>query len=282
MSAFGEELRAIRLEAGLRQVDVCERLGGAVARSTLANIESGREPPSARVLALFAEHLPQWFERLKDLPRERSPRPVLTTTSESVKPVVDEALWRPGGAFDLESLSLCYVFQHSRSPSEIIEVRRVRARRNGAARYGLRLIKTGEGAFSVDSETLWGGNAQAVETTTVSGGKVVLHEVVFDRLLARGQRHEFATRTWIERDDDPGTAIILDLTIPTREISVHLCFLGPVRPKGYTVYGPLADESQVPEQPGSAPRTPMSDSGRVAAYFPDPQIGPVYGIAWEW
>lgn len=54
--AFGQRLRAARKEAGLSQVEFAEKLGYK-RNVSISNIESGRTPPSAPILAKTADIL---------------------------------------------------------------------------------------------------------------------------------------------------------------------------------------------------------------------------------
>ncbi|WP_121256250.1 helix-turn-helix domain-containing protein [Nocardioides ferulae] len=278
---YAAQLRALRTAAGLRQVDVCERLGGSIARSTLANLETGRESPSTRVRGLIADAFPEWRAALDAAyASDRASTAPAPGGALDVEPAAGSQLL--GGPFVVESLILSYLFHDSRSPSEIIEARRVRARRNGADSYGLKMMHTESAAFSATSEPLWGGHLETTEHVHGAGRTVFVRRFVFDRRLRRGQSHDFALRTRIDTDPEPGTAVAFDLTIPAEQVTVQLGFRGSERPRGWSAFGPLVDNAQVPEHPGDAPRSSLPASGQVSAYFRNPELGTVYGIAWEW
>lgn len=54
MEDFGAALRGLRKKRGLRQADLAAALDHQFARSTLANVEAGREAPSRRVWEAFS------------------------------------------------------------------------------------------------------------------------------------------------------------------------------------------------------------------------------------
>ena len=60
----------------------------------------------------------------------------------------------------IEDLTITYVFQESKSPSEIIQVRRVRATRAGVTSYVLGLKRTDDRSFETETNVLWGGHLE--------------------------------------------------------------------------------------------------------------------------
>lgn len=49
----------------MRQQDLVDALDRVIARSTLANVEVGRENPSARLWAAINDKLPEWVPQLE-------------------------------------------------------------------------------------------------------------------------------------------------------------------------------------------------------------------------
>lgn len=184
MSEFGQQLRNLRLAKGWRQRDLVDQLGGTFARSTLANVESGREAPSSRLWVALQERLPAWTEHLAPYAPARSAerRSLTSTTTPALL----------GGPYLVESLRFVYIFRDSKSPEEIIEVRRVRATASAADGYGLKLSHTGRAGFRVDEEALWGGDLVDRDHYDSQNKTMYLRRMEFGRRLRRGQTHEFA------------------------------------------------------------------------------------------
>ena len=275
---FGALLRRLRKQAEWRQLDLADHLG--LGRSTIANLESGRERPGATVWQAIQERLPDWAHELERAYGEarRAPVNAPTKASKRDQPFVPFK----GGPFTIESVKYVYLFEESRSPGEILEVRRVRAAEQGADCYGLLLTHTGSTGFQVDQQALWGGSLHDSTHETEEGRTLLWRRFDFDRRLRIGQRHEFALRTWVEQDPDPQTNIGFDLSIPAREVSIHLGFHGSVRPKRAWAYGPLTDaEADDPPAEGRK-KLRVAPDGSVVARFRKPEVGPTYGLVWEW
>lgn len=186
-----------------------------------------------------------------------------------------------GGPFIIESIAYVYLFEHSRSPSEIIESRRVKATQSDASSFGLRLRHTRTPGFVIEEQPLWGGQLTYRELIDEAGQTAYLRTFEFDRRLRRGQRHEFATRTFVERDPDPQTEVSFSLTIPANQVSIHLGFHGTTQVNDAWSYGPIADPNDVPTSRTHRNRLPIN-SNTASVYFRRPQIGSHYGIAWSW
>ena len=270
---FGETLKALRVGEGMRQADVAMVLG--MARSTLANVETGRWAPSERLWVALCEGMPHWVDQL--IPAYEAAR-----TSVQVRRA-DGDVDNPflGGPFDLLSVSYAYLFEESRSPHEIVEVRRVRARKSGAKAYGLRLAHTSTPGFLIDQQALWGGAITRSVHASDTDGTVQWTKVDFGKSLRAGQRHEFAIRTWVERDPDPQTEVCFEMTLPVRQASIHLAFNGTVQPSQVWCYGPLPDDSLIPTSPGG--QRPMKMlHGTTSLTVTAPEVGQTYGVAWNW
>lgn len=273
---FGELLAELRRQWGMRQVDLAEKLG--IARSTLANVERGRERPSPRLWHRIIETLPEWSSHLSEA--YLAARGGLGSVpgdelDDGVEPFI-------GGPFELVSVAYVYVFEESRSPGEIIEVRRVRATESRAGSFGLRLAHDGDSGFVIDQHALWGGRLAATEHLAEDGRSVYWRRFDFDRRLRKGEVHEFALRSWVERDPDPQTAISFSVTLPARVVSVHAAFHGSVRPAAAWSYGPLPEDwsADVPAHEG----TPVDiwDGAAFSARFRRPELHRTYGVGWAW
>lgn len=250
----------MRVESGLTQLDVAGRLG--ISRSTLANIEAGREQLSFSLRSRVIAEFPEWQESVST----GRYLPSITADNNSIAVV---------------ELQLAYLFSESRSPSEILEVRRVRALRAGVQHYVMGLHRTDRQELSLDTEVLWGG---WVTDEATSRDSHVRRVVTFPRELRRGEVHEFALRSWLERDGDPDTEIRFEMTTATEVAHIHLSCLGtPQIAKAWT-FGPL-------QRPGPGPIAEASRHSRPVAVLPGrpltvsftaPQVYSKYGIAWQW
>lgn len=271
MSEFGSRLKELRLAAGWRQEDLVYRLGGVFARSTLANVETGREPPSPKLWSTLVQQLPDWVDELS--PHLTKPPPKLATAGR-VKQLL-------GGPFVVESVRFVYVFRDSKSPEEILEIRRVRAT-SAADGYGLKLSHTGSDGFRVDEEVLWGGDLVDADHHDSTGRTVYLRRLHFGKTLRRGHSHEFALRSWVSRDPEPCTEIHVEMSIPCELIYLDAHFLGSHTPASCWQFGPVADESLVPTRGDEEHSALTSDGRRASARFANPDPGALHGLRWEW
>lgn len=244
-------LRHVRTEAGLRQADLANLIG--LARSSISNLEGGRQGFTPEVRLRLAKSLPGWLPA-----REQAEAPALTNASL----VVNE-------------LTIAYVFEEHESPSEIVQIRRITAVRSGPNRYGLALGRTDQQPLGGDTAVLWGGFLEEEQLDSSGQLRTSLN---FGRDLRRGESHEFAIRTWIERDGTPDTQIDLDVTRPTAAAHLHLAFHGRRRiryawsqVKGG---GTGADEPLMP--------LALSPDASVSAHFHSLTPGHSYHLAWRW
>lgn len=250
----GRALRHARAEAGLSQAELAERLG--IARSTIANLEAGRHGVSPAVRALLDEALPGWLPKL---------------TARATQPVsVDN------NGLSIEEVGITYVFEQSKSPSEIIQLRRVRAVRAGVRRYHLGLRRSDHKTFTADTQTLWGGGI-VEHPSSVEGWAT--HSVDFGRGLRRGETHEFAMRSWVERDAEPDTEIWLEVTAPTRLARMNLTFNGPYPSRAWAFTKPSDEREKRPEE--TAP-VPAKHGYPVTATFEQLVPNVIYALCWEW
>jgi DNA-binding XRE family transcriptional regulator len=273
---FGELLAELRRQWGMRQIDLAEKLG--IGRSTLANVERGRERPSPRLWHRIIETCPEWSSYLSDA--YLTARGGLSAVTgddleDGAEPFV-------GGPFELVSVAYVYVFEESRSPGEIIEVRRVRATESRAGSFGLKLTHHGASGFVIDQHALWGGRLASSEHVAEDGNTVYWRQFDFDRRLRKGEVHEFALRSWVERDPDPQTAIQFSVTLPARVVSIHAAFHGSVRPAAAWSYGPLPDDlaDEVPATEGTPIDLP--DGRAFSSRFHRPELEMTYGVGWVW
>lgn len=257
---LGALLRALRAEAGLRQSDVADKLG--VNRSTLANIEAGRHELSQSLRSRVSSEFPEWREALET----GSYRPALGGFNSSL---------------EILDLTIAYVFLESRSPSEILQVRKVRALRAGPQYYALGLQRTDEASLTADTQVLWGGHL--AEQNTDDDGHL-LRVVQFPAPLRAKQVHEFALRSWVERDAEPATEIQLVVTRPTRAAHIHLACLGHPQIAHAWKFGPVedADPDGVPESAPYARPLSSADPNPVTVTFHDLVPGKTYGLGWRW
>ena len=274
MAGFGSELRRLRLSAGLRQADLVEVLERVIARSTLASVESGRELPSPRLWAAIGRALPTWVEELQPLfEAARGTQPAEDAGSSLLQTPL-------AGAFALEEARYIYTWRDHEVPEEIVEVRRVRALRDGEDAYVLRL-KTDAETSEMDTEVLWGGRIDDSLTRHLNGRTLFLHRFVFDRPLRRGEVFTFGLRSWVSREDDPQSSVALRYTIPIVEASLHFNFLGRL-PGRVWRFGPLADEGLAKDDEVVSAGVIEPVGRSVSSYFAKPALAACYGMGWDW
>ena len=250
----------------MRQADLVDALDHVIARSTLANVEVGRENPSPRLWQAICTHLPDWVETLE---------PVY----EPTRTVQRELPFELAGPFEIIQATYAYTFRAHRAPEEILQVRRVRATTDGADGYGLKLTNN-SGRFDLDTESLWGGWVASHRRDLTHDSSQHLVRFHFDQTLKRGQVHEFATRSWVSHDE-PADRVSLGFTRPTGEVTLALNFTGP-RPQQVRRFGPLDDIEQSPDEPlGGDEVTPMPN-GSCQLHVKRPILGKIYGLAWAW
>lgn len=252
----GRLLRQLRAQEGFSQQQVADRLG--ISRSTVANLEAGRHWMSDDLRQRVAERLPHWGMALT---RGRVPKPTESSNASLV----------------IEDLTITYVFGASRSPSEIIQVRHVRAIRAGVTGYVLGLKRTGDQTFETETSVLWGGHLEDGSTTR---GRE-LTTVNFGRSLRRGEIHDFALRSWVQRDADPDTEIWLEVSRPTSRASLHLAFEGRRSVQTAWTFELEDDKEEAPAGNRCVPLT-IGPDGQVSVTFYNLVPGRIYAMAWEW
>lgn len=264
VDGFGQALRAQRAAAGMRQADLVEVLDHVIARSTLANVEVGRENPSARLWEAICAHLPHWVPELEPHYTPRSPAP---------------SGFADTGPFDIVHATDAYTFRDHRSAEELIQVRRLRARTHGASRYVMRLIND-SAAFDIDIEPLWGGWVERHERSSSPHGIEHRFHVRLDHPLDRGEEGEFAMRSWLLRDV-ADNAISMSFSLPTTSASLSATFAGnPPR----RLWG-IETDDDLPSRniPVDDERLlPLSAGGNHTLRIRRPVPLRVYGIGWSW
>lgn len=266
MDVFGETLKGLRKRHGLRQADLVARLDGVIARSTLANIEAGRENPSPRLWEAICRLSPEWVAELEPHYRNRyqltSPR------------------FEVSGPFEVEQAHYVYNFREHEAPEEIIQVRRLRAL-EAADGYGLRLSHHSD-RLALDTEALLGGWIQQHETLTGAGESLHLTRFHFDHQLQRGDVHTFATRSWAS-DHEPARVVTMTFTRACREAVITLNFYSERRrPSQVWQFGPLADPQLEPEDGVGQQPLPAQAPGSWTMRVAEPRLGHIYGVGWAW
>lgn len=257
----GELLRVLRAEEGMSQADVAARVG--VGRSTLANIEAGRESMSGRIRRLLVAQFPNWGTSLDSGMYRMS------------------TCGRNAGLIVLE-LTIAYVFLDSLSPSEIVQVRRVRARHSGVQGYALGLQRSDGEVFETDSQALWGGH---LRDRLTDDPKTYMRVFQFPNPLRAGQPHEFAMRTWVDRDAKPCREIRLALTMATRKAHIHLASHGPHGIARAWSFGPMVGDpgrEDIAADSEHAHPTRVVSRSLVTATFLDLSPDQHCGLGWEW
>ncbi|MGO4957689.1 hypothetical protein ACTQ49_10545 [Luteococcus sp. Sow4_B9] len=250
----------------MRQKDLVDALDHVIARSTLANVEVGREKPSNRLWSAIATHLPDWVEPLRPW-------------YDAAHKLNQDPPFELSGPYEILNATYAYTFRDHRAPEEIVQVRRIRALTDGNDGYGLQLSNN-SGSFDLDTESLWGGWIERHSRRVEDGENMHLTRFHFDRTLRRGQVHEFATRAWVSHDE-PASTVTVMFTRPTGQVSVTLNFLGP-RPTQVWSFGPLLDGQDEPP-PGPPERMlTATPNGSYAIRLDGPQLARRYGIAWQW
>lgn len=280
MSGFGGALREFRRAQGLTQQGLADALDGVLARSTIANVEAGRELPSSRL----------WNELIRAFPEAEAVLGSSFLHARSATAIkrgpAEGGLFGTatlGGPFTIERLEIAYVFRESRTPEEIVEIRTVKALTDGADSYVLKIKAQASRAFSATSEVLWGGHITDSERTDPDGQVIYLRRLQFDRRLRKGERHTFAIRSWVERDPEPDTSVSVLLTIPADVVAIHVAFLGP-RPETMWRYDRVTDEALAPRSAEDMFAEPaaLGRDGHCSAVFRRPPLGIEFGVGWNW
>jgi len=287
MSAFGEALRALRERHQLpRQQDLAEALSGQIARSTIANLETGRQVPTARVLAALTARFPQDAEALRAIYEHEQqqrqaaaaeqPPPSRRRRAPKIEPPAD---------YVLERYDVIYVLRDSRSPEEIIEVRHVRALSSGARDFGLSLSRDAEG-FEVETEVLFGGEITGVDIQEVDGRTLIFQLLDFGRVLRKGERHGFAVRYWVGRnpggDDDVSYVPVSSLDYRMDAVGVHVNFWGEAKPAACWAFEGLPHEAMAPGRPEDGERLQLNQHSMASVEMRRPVTGTWFGVGWRW
>jgi transcriptional regulator with XRE-family HTH domain len=284
MAEFGVVLRAIRKHHGLTQKELAATLD--LSRSTIGTVETGHEAPSAGLVERLCQRFPHSEEELRAAFRSAQEEAEARTAAKKQQTGRPESSSDGpskllGGPYVLERFDLLYTFGHSKAPQEIIELRRVRATKHGAHDFGLKVEQVDSKKFETTTEVLFGGQLTADQRRTPAGETLYLRRIDFGRKLRRGQRHHFGLRYEVERDPEPNTFIIIELTNPTEEVALHLHFTER-KPAAIWRYGPLEDERLAPSPQNRDTTLRVDRHGNATATFADPELGTNFGIAWRW
>lgn len=287
MSEFGEAFREVRTRRGLSQADFAAALGNEVSRSTVAGIENGHQAPSPGVWAALSRHLPDEAEQLQlrygraraaqeqaETERrrraQRQPRPP-TPTPEAPADYV------------FERYDVIYIFGASRSPEEVIELRRLRALSKGAHDFGLQFSRPIKG-FGVETQVLFGGEIVAFDVQELRRNTLIMNLVEFGRTLRKGQCHSFGVRYIVERNPEleaEENIAVATMDYRMEEVGVHANFWGSQQPRLCWAYEGQADEEMVGTPEDGVPLT-LNRHHMASAEFRRPVTGTHFGIAWRW
>lgn len=251
----------------MRQQDLVEVLDHVIARSTLANVEVGRENASARFWAAIETHLPDWVAPLEPW--------FLAAHRPGGDPPFELS-----GNYEIMSATYAYTFRDHRAPEEIIQVRQVRSLSDGNDGYGLQLGNR-SGNFDLDTEPLWGGWIEQHQRYQEDEISALLTRFHFDRTLRRGDIHDFAIRSWV-REDEPDNAVTVRFTRPTRNVHLSLNFLGP---QPQLVWTFAQEEASAPRPQTPAQRSDVVTASPNGTYFmrvEKPRLGRDFAITWQW
>lgn len=184
----------------------------------------GRERPSARLCTAICQDLPEWVEPLQPW-------------FDAAHHVQGGPPFELSGPFEILEATYAYTVRDQRAPEEIIQVHRVRTPADGADGAdgcGLQL-RNDSGHLGLETEALWGGGIEGHSRAVHEGRSRHLTRFHFDRALRRGQVHEFATRAWVDHEEQ-AAQIAVQFTRPTEQVVLTVHFLGP-RPTAATPPG---------------------------------------------
>jgi transcriptional regulator with XRE-family HTH domain len=286
VSEFGEALRELRKRHGfVRQQDLAQSLGGEVARSTIANLEAGRQRPTPRVWALLAAALPaEAVTVLKPLYEQaRAEQAASAAERRPAKRARGGPVVEPPPDYVFERYDVMYVLRESRSPEEIIEIRHVRALTKGAHDFGLSFSRDSAG-FEVETEVLFGGEIVGLDVQELPGKTMIMQLLDFKLALRKGERHSFGVRYWVQRD--PGEQgqghVVVQSDYQMEAVGVHVNFWGVEKPKLCWAYQGLPDPAMAPGQPEVDQLLQANRHSMVRTNLRKPATGTCFGVAWQW
>ena len=275
MGEFAPALRRLRHSAGLTQEGLIEALDGEFARSTLANIEAGREVPSVRFFRAVSGRFPEWRSTLSE-PFGHAREQVGRHATPGRDPQ-RTALGPLGGRAVVEHLRATYVVDEGPGPVEVVESRRIRATSSGVTGFVVRLLH-GPG-FDAEHDVPAGGELRATDVVTDPAGTTVLCHIAFDSPLLRGETHELTVRSRVRQSADTSALLVPDTTTTAAE--VRLRFRGRL-PRSIDAFGPVADRALLEAPQGLVRYRPVGVADDVTARFPGAAIGLVHGARWAW
>lgn len=281
MTNFGDGLRNLRQRHGLTQQGLSDAIDNELSRESIANIEAGRQAPSRTLWRSLEDHFPDDCRVLRPAYESaRRRQGELRTTARRHPPHSEPPSLLLGGHLVMERLDIIYNFRESRAPEEIIELRHVRASRTGVRDFGLAYAHTESARYEQAPEVLFGGRLTSEQRQVAHGETLYFRRLDFGQTLQRGERHTFAMRYWAERDPEPSDSILVEMTMPTELVVLHVNFLGTRRPARIWWYGLLGDEALAPGLP--TPANELPDQDAVSAAFESPEVGLTFGMAWRW
>ncbi|GAB3860469.1 hypothetical protein GCM10028801_23350 [Nocardioides maradonensis] len=275
MGEFAPALRQLRHSAGLTQEGLIKALDGEFARSTLANIEAGREVPSVRFFRAVSGRFPEWGSALSEPfghARERLARHVTAGRDPQ-----RTTLGPLGGRAVVEQLRTTYVVDGGPGSAEVVESRRIRATSSGVTGYVARFI-TGPG-FEAEHEVTAGGELRATDLVADPAGTTVLCHIAFASPLQRGETHEFTTRSRVHGGTTTTALLVPEST--TTEAEIRLRFRGAL-PTGVESFGPVADRALLDAPEAMVRYRPVEVDHDVTVRFPGAAIALVHGVRWTW
>lgn len=287
MSEFGEALRKLRERHGLTQQALADALreGGRdrIARSTIANLETGRQQPSPRLWQLLIEYFPDDVEILRPIYEQaRDEQEAAAAAREPQRRSKQQKVELPAD-YLIERYDIVYVFRDSRSPEEIIELWRVRARSSGAHDYGVNFGWASEG-FDVETEVLFGGEIAGCSVEELPGKTLLLNLIDFGRTLRKGERHSFGVRYLVQRDpgDHDGGFVPVFTDYDMDEVGVHVNFWGMTKPSVCWAFEGLPDQAMAPGKPEDGVIVGANKHSMVGVEFRGPVTGTWFGVGWRW
>lgn len=284
MPEFGEALRAFRLRRGLSQGELVTALDGLISRSTIAGLETGHQGISPRVWDLLSQHFPEDVESLRPS-YERARADQETAAAQRQQPPGRPRSTKVEQPADyvFERYDVVYVLRESRSPEEIIELRRLRSLSKGAHDFGLSFGRDAE-QFEVETEVLFGGEIVGFDIQELPSKTLIMQLLDFGRTLRKGERHNFGIRYWVQRDPDPqdNGHVLIESDYAMEEVGVHVNFWGTENPRLCWAFEGLPDAAMAPGEPSQRVELELNQHSTVSVDFRKPVTGTFFGVAWRW
>lgn len=182
-----------------------------------------------------------------------------------------------------ERYDVIYVLRESRSPEEIIELRRLRSLSKGAHDFGLSFARDAE-QFEVEPEVLFGGEIVGIDIQELPGKTLIMQLLDFGRTLRKGESHNLGVRYWVERDPDPqdNGHVLIESDYAMEEVGVHVSFWGMEKPSRYWVFEGSPDAAMAPGEPSQGVELELNQHSTLSVEFRKPVTGTYFGVAWRW